>query len=573
MQREKWLRRGITLGFIVATAMFFVAVYFSIQASASNEKSLIAANTAEAASTEAIAQKALAEAASFRALYQQATAEAASIEAYAQKALAEAASLRALDQQATAEAASAQAEIEKAKAVEQEVIAKEQREEAQKQKQQAEASSLVAQSLIQQIRLKDDLANLLAAEAFLVNDFTRTRTQMLATIYSRGRLPLAQGQSGAVITGLGYTPDNSGLVAAYFKGCQKANHYQCDRGVIRTWNIQRDNRPGSNLPISLQLNNNLIDPPGFLDAGAVSPDGSSVATAACLTFNTDITRCREESVQLWNISTRQPAGAPISITGEIASDKDVQLAFSPDGKTLAVALNINTLYSAARDTRNTISLWNLENNGKIGEFTPPGDLTTIAFSPDGKTLALAVGNGVTLLDSSSLEPMDLSAATRTRRILSLAFSPDGKTLATGADDGLITLINLQSGVPGERPLVNTSRVLALAFSPDGKILAAGYQDAGLVLWDVPGNQRLIIPNIYKHNEDPDVYPIYSLAFSPDGNQLASTSDEIIIWDMDPDSWVNKACLIAGRNFSQPEWKQFFGDEPYHQTCPQFPAGK
>jgi hypothetical protein len=48
---------------------------------------------------------------------------------------------------------------------------------------------------------------------------------------------------------------------------------------------------------------------------------------------------------------------------------------------------------------------------------------------------------------------------------------------------------------------------------------------------------------------------------------------LILWDVDPQSWVNRACQIAGRNFTQAEWTQYFPDEPYRITCPQWPAGK
>jgi hypothetical protein len=41
-------------------------------------------------------------------------------------------------------------------------------------------------------------------------------------------------------------------------------------------------------------------------------------------------------------------------------------------------------------------------------------------------------------------------------------------------------------------------------------------------------------------------------------------------DLNPDSWREKACKIAGRNLSRIEWQQFFGSETYHQTCPQWP---
>lgn len=62
-------------------------------------------------------------------------------------------------------------------------------------------------------------------------------------------------------------------------------------------------------------------------------------------------------------------------------------------------------------------------------------------------------------------------------------------------------------------------------------------------------------------------------FRPDGKSLISTYlgvVPIIIWDLDPESWIQKACQIAGRNLTQEEWAQYFPDEAYRKTCEQWP---
>jgi WD40 repeat protein len=74
-------------------------------------------------------------------------------------------------------------------------------------------------------------------------------------------------------------------------------------------------------------------------------------------------------------------------------------------------------------------------------------------------------------------------------LYSVAFSPDGKTLASGSESGAITLwdvptgkvrVTFQAHTPGRAFAVES-----LAFSPDGKTLASGSWDNTVKLWDVP----------------------------------------------------------------------------------------
>jgi hypothetical protein len=73
---------------------------------------------------------------------------------------------------------------------------------------------------------------------------------------------------------------------------------------------------------------------------------------------------------------------------------------------------------------------------------------------------------------------------------------------------------------------------------------------------------------------PENAPYLAATLRPDGGQLAvATEHGVQLWDLDPDTWRDAACRLAGRNLSRDEWDRYMPpDEPYRATCPQWPVG-
>src|SRR6266545_3482066 len=103
-------------------------------------------------------------------------------------------------------------------------------------------------------------------------------------------------------------------------------------------------------------------------------------------------------------------------------------------------------------------------------------------------------------------------------VYSVAFSPDGKTLASGSGDNTIRLWDVGTGRLIRSFEERNQWVPSVAFSPDGKMIASGSHEQVVKLWDV-GTGNLIRSFMGHRNT------IHSVAFSPDGKTLASGSSD------------------------------------------------
>jgi WD40 repeat protein len=118
-----------------------------------------------------------------------------------------------------------------------------------------------------------------------------------------------------------------------------------------------------------------------------------------------------------------------------------------------------------------------------------GEVFTVAFSPDGKTLAaggarytIILWNVSTHLPIAKL-PIPNSLTPGSEVMSNIVFSPNGVALAAGYTDGPIILWNVATHQPIGQPL-KFDRAFRLAFSPDGKTLAAAEQGNNVILLNV-----------------------------------------------------------------------------------------
>ncbi|BCL39606.1 CHAT domain-containing protein [Nostoc sp. MS1] len=198
----------------------------------------------------------------------------------------------------------------------------------------------------------------------------------------------------------------------------------------------------------------------------------------------------------------------------------------------------------------------------------PLQISSVAFNPTQKIMALASGDRVLLLSLVGDQPLK-SLKTQLGPIAALAFKADGKILVTANQDkvGIIqlwnlennTLINTLEGDMGLQQSVSISsdgqmvaaggwygatlwksngtwhkkldvgypnQVNALIFSPDGKMLATGGVNKTVKLWNIDGT----LYNTFLGHDD----AIWGLSFSPDGRIIASASNDntVKLWQKD-----------------------------------------
>ena len=207
------------------------------------------------------------------------------------------------------------------------------------------------------------------------------------------------------------------------------------------------------------------------------------------------------------------------------------VAFSPDGKLLA---------AASRD--DPIHLWDF-GEGKVVHELPFTNCYNLAFSPDGTKLA-TIGylakEGIRLWDPKTgkeLPPIENCGYGRRY----LAFSPDGKTLAMAGNSHAIRLWDVESREELPQFAGHFSPVLSVVFSPDGKTLASRSSDTTMRLWDLGSGKtkQVLFYDEYRGGRwEPTGDTACNMTFSADGQRLIglggedrSPEDSFFIWDI------------------------------------------
>ena len=264
------------------------------------------------------------------------------------------------------------------------------------------------------------------------------------------------GHAGVVLS-VAFSPDGRTIASA------SGRHYESgwigDDPTIRLWDTESG--------IQKQI---LIGDRTAVYHVAYSPDGQVLVSCGS-----------EKKATFWDTATGNPLW---TIAGKARTSGDTNLngegvgrvQFSPDGM------------MASSGEKSETSVWDISSRQLIATFSGTSRKTSdSAFSPDGKILATLYANGEIHLYNIATGVRNTIISEHTSNLSLIAFSPNGKTLATADfhEDNKVRFWDPDSGELQSVIVGHQDGVASLAFSPDGQTLATASWDGTMLLWDVP----------------------------------------------------------------------------------------
>ncbi len=302
--------------------------------------------------------------------------------------------------------------------------------------------------------------------------------------------------------------------------------------------------------------------PAEIDAATFNQNGDELVAVSC--NRREKLMCVQSRIDWWDLETGRPLHPLITYDHWI-----LHIALGPDGK---------TLFFDGKD--NTVERIDLDTGQLVGQPLKGFAVNEMAFSPDGKTMA--IGGCVQFFQNCkqseirfwntetwqmASDTISLTAGSTDvsyTDIRALEFSPDGTFMAIATPAG-VKLLDMYKHqlVDYTIPEVNIN---SIAFNRKGNVLAvygkASSQEGYLSLWDLEKTQLIGKPFRV------DFRDRYRFVFSLDDAQLISNGG--IAWNVNPLSWFARACQMANRNLTEQEWRTYMDDKLYHKTCQDIP---
>jgi WD40 repeat protein/serine/threonine protein kinase len=300
--------------------------------------------------------------------------------------------------------------------------------------------------------------------------------------------------------GVAFSPDGRTLASPAF-----------DRGSVRRWDVAGfKERPA------------LDGPPGFIFNVAYSPDGRRLAAGVG-----DNTVCVWYTGNGKVVQTLRPRDGAVR-------HRSTRVAYSPDGRRLAAGGYENGM----------VRVWDTDTGEEVLALRghapgPEGSAWCVAFSPDGRRLASGWGvnnvwGEVKVWDTAGGHEVFTLGGLK-GFVLGVAFSPDGRVLAVPVDEGAVRLVDPDAGKEVLTLRGHAGAVRSVCFGSDGRRLVTGGHDGTVRIWDPATGQELLNLRMLRP-------PVNGVALSPDGLRIASVDDlhSLLLWDGSPPTDEDRA---------------------------------
>jgi WD40 repeat protein len=226
-------------------------------------------------------------------------------------------------------------------------------------------------------------------------------------------------------------------------------------------------------------------------------------------------------------------------------------AFSPDGKTMAIA-----------SPKFKVQLRETATGKLVRAFGE--EAATVAFSPDGKTLALVRPGKLVLVEAATGKERERVEHLHINPLPGLAFTPDGKTLISLCQGGIVHFWDIPRLKERLRRDARSKGTCSLAVSRDGRTVAVGTDNHIIRLWDVATGREL-----FEKFQGSDGW-VRPVAFSQEGRTLLTawqSGDGVTVWDTSTGQQQRHLNLPgAGIELFSPDGRRVVTSGPGNEVC-------